>query len=194
MTVIHFIRHGHVHNPQGILYARLPRFRLSERGQEQAAAAGAYLKDRPLAAVFAGPLLRARQTAALIARPHGLPVRRSVLLNETHTPHTGRSLTELQASNWNLFENLPPGYETTADIFRRAQRFIRRARREYPDHEIAAVTHGHILLWMHLWVRGLPFNVESQSAIDPFPELASITTLVFADGAVLPELSYHRPY
>jgi broad specificity phosphatase PhoE len=193
-TTIHFIRHGDVHNPQGIFYARLPRFRLSERGQQQAAAAGVYLQHRPLTAVFSSPMLRARQTADRVAELHSLPVKRTGLLNETHTHLQGESLAELEAQGWPLFKDVPPAYETTADIFARAQRFIRRVRRDYAGQEVAAVSHGHIMLWMHLWVRGLPFTPQSQFEIDPFPETASITTLVFANGGRLPTLTYHRPY
>ena len=97
-------------------------------------------------------------------------------------------------ATWFLISDLPPGYETTPDIFDRAQRFIRRLRREYAGGEVAAVSHGHVLLWMHLWVRGLPFTLETQFDIDPFPETASITTLTFDDGADLPALTYHSPY
>ena len=32
-TVVHLLRHGEVHNPDGILYGRLPGFRLSDAGQ-----------------------------------------------------------------------------------------------------------------------------------------------------------------
>ena len=94
----------------------------------------------------------------------------------------------------NYFEDLPPGYETAADVFDRAARFIRRVRRQYPTGEVAAVSHGHILLWMHLWVRGLPFDMETQFTVEPFPETASITTLTFHDGVDLPDLTYTRPY
>ena len=31
-TTIHLMRHGEVHNPEGVLYGRLPGYRLSERG------------------------------------------------------------------------------------------------------------------------------------------------------------------
>ena len=34
-TIVHVMRHGEVHNPQGILYGRLPGYRLSERGRAQ---------------------------------------------------------------------------------------------------------------------------------------------------------------
>ncbi|MEC7364003.1 MAG: histidine phosphatase family protein, partial [Actinomycetota bacterium] len=31
-SVVHLLRHGEVHNPEGVLYGRLPGYRLSERG------------------------------------------------------------------------------------------------------------------------------------------------------------------
>ena len=29
-TIVHLMRHGEVHNPEGILYGRLPGYRLSD--------------------------------------------------------------------------------------------------------------------------------------------------------------------
>ncbi len=65
-TTITFIRHGEVHNPQRILYGRLPRFALSEQGRAEAQAVAATLRDVPVATVYSSPLLRARQTAQAI--------------------------------------------------------------------------------------------------------------------------------
>ena len=59
-------------------------------------------------------------------------------------------------------------------LYARLPRFIRRMRRKYPDSEVVAVTHRHITPWMHLWTRGLPFTLETQAMIDPFPETASV--------------------
>lgn len=195
MTVIHFVRHGQVHNPAQLLYGRLPRFPLSATGRVQAEAAARVLQARPLAAVFSSPRLRAVQTARIIAGQHpDLRVRISRLLDETHTPHEGRPLAELEASGWDMFTDIPPHYERPEDIFNRAQRFIRRVRRRFPQGEVVAVTHGELLLWMHLWVHGLPFTLETQFLINPFPETASITTLTFTDGVEVPTLTYCRPY
>jgi broad specificity phosphatase PhoE len=36
-TVVHLVRHGEVRNPDGMLYGRLPGYRLSDRGERQAA-------------------------------------------------------------------------------------------------------------------------------------------------------------
>jgi broad specificity phosphatase PhoE len=74
LTTVHLLRHGEVHNPEGVLYGRLPDYHLSGRGRLMAARIAEHLKDRPLAAVVASPLDRARETAAPIAAEHGLPV------------------------------------------------------------------------------------------------------------------------
>jgi broad specificity phosphatase PhoE len=77
-TTIHLVRHGEVHNPEGVLYGRLPGFRLSETGEQQAKVTSAYLGDpraaRDVAAVIASPLERARQTAVPFAAQFGCEV------------------------------------------------------------------------------------------------------------------------
>ena len=35
-TTVHLLRHGEVHNPDAVLYGRLPGFRLSDDGQQMA--------------------------------------------------------------------------------------------------------------------------------------------------------------
>ena len=70
MTTIYFVRHGEVHNPQGIFFGRYPRFRLSERGRSQAGQTAQFLKDTSIAAIYTSPLLRARQTAQIIGTHH----------------------------------------------------------------------------------------------------------------------------
>ena len=77
-TTVHLMRHGEVHNPEGVLYGRLPGYRLSERGQEMARVVAAYLADdrrrHDVVAVIASPLERAQQTAVPIAAAFGLEV------------------------------------------------------------------------------------------------------------------------
>ncbi|NJL93739.1 MAG: histidine phosphatase family protein [Anaerolineae bacterium] len=154
-TTLHLVRHGEVHNPQAILYGRLPRFRLSERGREQARAAAEALRAEPLVAVYTSPMLRARQTAGIIAEPHNLPVQQSALLNEIHSPHQGRPYAELDAIKWNLYEGIGPEYEQPEDIVARLQRFAARLRRNHPGQAVAAVTHGDVVIHAQLWARGL---------------------------------------
>ena len=63
------VRHGRPHNPREIAYGFLPRVGLTDEGREQARRVASYLRDRgPLpAAMYTSPLLRAVQTARLIA-------------------------------------------------------------------------------------------------------------------------------
>src|SRR5689334_10795536 len=94
-TTIHLMRHGEVHNPEGVLYGRLPGYRLSERGVAMAdtvaahlagtssgapggerrlkgAAAAAPPPRRDVVAVIASPLQRAQETATPIAEAFGV--------------------------------------------------------------------------------------------------------------------------
>ena len=76
MPLIHLVRHGHVHNPDKILYGRLPEFRLSDAGEAMARAVAEHFvaQGTDVGRVVASPLLRAQQTAAPIAEAYGLPV------------------------------------------------------------------------------------------------------------------------
>ena len=79
-TVVHLLRHGEVHNPDGVLYGRIAGFRLSERGLAMAERVAAVLSGadgssrRDVVHVVASPLQRAQETAAPIAAAFGLEV------------------------------------------------------------------------------------------------------------------------
>src|SRR5215472_9378114 len=75
MTVVHLVRHGEVHNPDGVLYGRLPGFHLSEEGILMAKAAAAFLAGRDVAVLLSSPLERALETAAPLAAQFGVEVR-----------------------------------------------------------------------------------------------------------------------
>lgn len=73
-TVVHLMRHGEVHNPEGVLYGRLPGYQLSELGRKMAERVAEHLADADVAHVGASPLERAQETAQPIAQAHGLSV------------------------------------------------------------------------------------------------------------------------
>lgn len=66
-TIVHLVRHGEVENPSGIIYVRLPGFRLSKVGYFQAEKARRFFEDQKISAVYASPLRRAKQTAEIVA-------------------------------------------------------------------------------------------------------------------------------
>ena len=63
-TVVHLMRHGQVHNPEGVLYGRLPGFGLSALGHEMAARLADHWDGVPLTHLRCSPLQRARETLA----------------------------------------------------------------------------------------------------------------------------------
>ncbi|MGA9746653.1 MAG: histidine phosphatase family protein [Nocardioides sp.] len=73
-TTVHLLRHGEVHNPDGVLYGRMDGYHLSELGGRMAQRAADALADRDVAFVAASPLERAQETAAPVASAHGLEV------------------------------------------------------------------------------------------------------------------------
>lgn len=70
----HLVRHGEVNDPDHVVYAALPGYRLSELGKRQAAATAVRLSPRRVQLVVSSPLERAMETAEVIARPHRLQV------------------------------------------------------------------------------------------------------------------------
>jgi len=68
------IRHGEVHNPDGVIYAGLTGYGLSEFGRRQASEVAAALRGSDVVAVYASPLDRAIQTAGAVAEAVGAEV------------------------------------------------------------------------------------------------------------------------
>lgn len=198
-TVISFIRHGEVRNPQGILYGRLPRFGLSEQGRAQARAIAEALRGQQIAAVYSSPMLRARQTAQAIldVRP-GLPMHLSKLINEVHSSHEGRPLAELKASGWDLYTGSE--FEQPHDVQQRALRFIDRTRKQHQGRHVVVVTHGDVIAFIICWAKRLSVNSYKPEVLlgagipGGYPALGSITTLRFhtthRDPDYRPEITY----
>ena len=74
-TTVYLVRHGvTAWNAEGRLAGRLPGVSLNPDGRREAAAVASRLEALPIRAVAASPLERTQETAASIARLHGLAV------------------------------------------------------------------------------------------------------------------------
>ncbi len=80
MTTVHLVRHGEVHNPEGVLYGRLPELPpLRPRPGDGRAGRRPPGRTRDIAAVISSPMERAQETVGAdrpAARPRGQPGRR----------------------------------------------------------------------------------------------------------------------
>lgn len=85
------LRHGEVYNPDGILYGRLPGYRLSDLGHRMAERAAGFFALRDIAEVVSSPMERAQQTAAPVAAAHDLKVREDERIIEADSHFEGLS-------------------------------------------------------------------------------------------------------
>ena len=124
---------------------------LSASGREQARSAARLLAATPLTAVWSSPLARARETAALIAAPHTLPVRESDAFKEMgFGTWEGLTREEVQArfpdalAAWAArpHEARWPGAESLAAVRARALGGLEELRQAHKGQTVCLVSHG----------------------------------------------------
>ncbi|MFB6814663.1 histidine phosphatase family protein [Streptomyces sp. NPDC056347] len=91
ITVVHLMRHGEVHNPDGVLYGRRPGYHLSELGRRMADRVAEHLAGRDITHVVASPLERAQETATPIAKTHDLELATDERLIEAANVFEGKT-------------------------------------------------------------------------------------------------------
>ena len=202
-TTIHFIRHGEVHNPQQILYGRLPNFRLSDNGRQQAASAAHAMSNRSLAAFYASPQPRAQETASIIVQHHAhLSVITEPRVDEIHSPYEGTPLNNLEAMGWDLYTGIDAAYEQPVDVLKRTQDFVGHVLQTYAGQEVATVTHGDVIAFMIMYAHndlaqaGKKFSFAKYGLPEVYPATASISSFTYSTNAQdeRPQLTYQRPY
>ncbi|MDD7811673.1 histidine phosphatase family protein [Mycolicibacter sinensis] len=195
-TRVHLIRHGEVHNPDRILYGRIPGFRLSETGRAQAIAAADMLAGADIVAVIASPLQRAQETAAPIAARHGLPVDTDEDLIESTNIFEGKPVSPGDGAWrnprywWHLRNPLTPTWgEPYAEIAARMATAVDKARSRAAGHEVVCVSH-QLPVWtvrQHLSGKRLWHDPRRRQC-----DVGSVTTLIF-DGDRLVDVDYRVP-
>lgn len=195
-TLVHLVRHGEVHNPEKILYGRLPGYHLSQRGEAMARSVATDLADRDVHLVWSSPLLRAQQTAAPIAAAHELDVVGDDRLIEAGNHFEGERMGYGRASfadprNWRWFiDPLRPSWgEPYVEQVRRVTSAIHHARARAEGHEAVLVLHQ-----LPIWVTRR--SAEGKPLFhDPRKRqcrLCSVTTLRFV-GPLLAGVEYAEP-
>jgi broad specificity phosphatase PhoE len=195
-TVVHLVRHGEVHNPEGILYGRRDGFHLSDLGKQMAEKAAASLAGRDITVLVSSPLERARETAAPLAAARGLDVRldgrvlESTNLFEGRTFGRGRNALRNPLLWRHLWNPLRPSWgEPYAHIVERMMAAVHDVRRDAAGHEGVIVSHQ-----LPIWTTRL--HVERRSFLhDPRKRqctLCSVTSFHFV-GDRIAQVSYTEP-
>ena len=149
-TVALFVRHGQTPTTGSVLPGRAPGLHLADAGREQAQAAAARLANvKNVAAVYASPLERTRETAAPIAKALGLKVHVDKgLLECDFGEWTGDELKKLsKAPEWRTVQRYPSGFrfpagESFAEMQARITGTITDLRGRHPGGTIVCVSHA----------------------------------------------------
>jgi broad specificity phosphatase PhoE len=196
-TTVHLLRHGEVFNPGGVLYGRLPGFRLSDLGVAQARVVADFLTTRRIGHLVSSPLERARQTAEPIAVATGREAKTDDRLIEADNVFQGgrvgwRDLVGNPA-NWRYFRNpLRPSWgEPYAQVAARVLAAVHSARRrvEGTGAEAVCVTHQLPIVAARRRAEGLPLPHDPRHRQCA---LASVTSFTF-DGDVVVRVDYAEP-
>ncbi|HET7349503.1 MAG TPA: histidine phosphatase family protein [Marmoricola sp.] len=195
-TIVHLLRHGEVHNPQGILYGRSTGFHLSERGHAMADRIADRIGDRDITHVIASPLERAQETAAPLAAALGLSVEIDERIVESSNIFEGKRFEirdsilrqpQIWKKLWNPFR--PSWGEPYKDIVARMWPAVMDARQAAEGHEAVLVSHQ-----LPIWITRL--KAEGRSFLhDPRRRqctLCSLTSFTF-DGERLISVGYSEP-
>lgn len=192
-TIVHMMRHGEVHNPEKLLYGKLPGYRLSHLGQQMAKAMATALADHDVTHVVASPLERAQETALPIAEQFGLAVNTDPMLIESANTFEG---TQVQRAlrdprywrlMWNPFR--PSWGEPYNRILTRMLAALAGARVAAAGHEAVCVSHQLPIWTLRRRLEGRRLWHDPRSRVCG---LASLTSFHFEDE-MLTEISYSEP-
>ena len=195
-TIVHLVRHGEVHNPEGVLYGRRDGYHLSDLGRAMAERIGHALGDRDIVHLRTSPLERAQETAAPLAKALGLTpvidprvIESSNVFEGKRFGHGENALRK--PSTWiHLWNPVKPSWgEPYKEVVARMLAAVYDARDAARGHEAAIVSHQ-----LPIWITRLA--LEKRSFLhDPRRRqctLCSITSLQFR-GERLATISYSEP-
>jgi len=195
--VIHFVRHGEVHNPEKILYGLQPGWKLSERGNQMAEVIAQWSKNLNLGAIHASPLQRAQETVAPIIKSHNLKLTTDKDLIEASNIFEGKKF-ELGSGvlkhpkSWRYLYNpwQPSWGEPYDQIINRMLKALFSARDSAGGKDAVCVSHQ-----LPIWI--LRSAVEGRRLLhDPRKlecTLASVTSFEIDNEGMISNVSYSEP-
>ena len=178
-TLVLYVRHGRTPTTGARLPGRAPGLHLSDEGRAQAEAVAAAIAGRDgtgqqVAAVYASPMERTRETAAPIARALGLRVRTAPGLNECDFGRwTGRRLKDLmKLKAWATVQRQPstfrfPSGESFAEMQARITGQVADLVARHPGETIVCVSHADPIKAALAQAVGTPLDLFQRLVVGP---------------------------
>jgi broad specificity phosphatase PhoE len=209
-ATVHLLRHGEVHNPDGVLYGRLPEFHLSALGRQMAETLARHFSDRAAAGarivyLASSPLVRAQETAAPTAEALGLQIHTDPRIIEAENYFEGMKVSKAELrrpKHWpRLVNPLKPSwgepYKEQAARVRAAVQDARLRAIELAGGDYGAGGPEAIMVSHQLPIWATRLSAEGRPLWhDPRKRectLTSITSLVFDDDGSLLRVQYSEP-
>ena len=186
-TLAVLVRHGQTATTGKLLPGRAPGLHLADAGRAQADKAAQRLGAMGgIAAVYASPLERTRETAAPIGKAVGQRVRTNRgLLECEFGDWTGRKLADLnKLPDWKTVQGAPstfrfPGGESFTEMQTRICSEIDRLVAKHPGERIVCVSHADPIKAAVAQAQGVHLDLFQRIVISP----CSITPILYGAGA-----------
>lgn len=145
MQTFYLTRHGQVHNPDQILYGRLP-LPLSTAGRLQIEKMADWYRDKDIKKIYSSPIVRCLETSQILANKLGLEIITDIRLAESLEPVQGMTVEMQRQYDVNkLSYGGTWGGETIEEIFNRVHDFFEEVKSKEKDN-IIICSHGDQLL------------------------------------------------
>ncbi len=193
-TLVLLVRHGQTPTTGKVLPGRAPGLHLADKGQQQAERvaeriASLQTDKRKVAAVYASPLERTRETAAPIAKALGLRVRTTKgLLEADFGDWTGAELKKLyKLPEWRTVQRNPsgfrfPGGESFTEMQARITSAVAKLCADHPGQTVVAVSHADPIKAAVAHAMGTHLDLFQRIVVSP----CSVSAILYGiDGPIV---------
>ena len=192
MRLLLLLRHAVTDHTGARLSGWMPGLHLTEQGREQAEALAGRLAPVPVDALYASPLERCQETAAVLAKARGLEMSTLQDLGEVrYGDWTGRTIKELAKEPlWKVVQATPsaarfPDGESLYEMQARAVLAVERLRGAHPGQTVAVCSHADVIKAVVCHYLGMHLDLFQRVVVSP----ASVTAIAFGPVPYLVRLN-----
>jgi probable phosphoglycerate mutase len=187
MGVFHFLRHGEHRLLGKVLAGRMPGVGMTERGRAEIASQAERLAREKIAAIYASPLQRTRETAEIVSARLSLSIEfRDDLLELDFGEWTGATFDAIRADPrwqaWSTQRSLAaiPGGESMRAVQQRIVAAMIELNERHLHETIVLASHGDVIRCVLLFALGMPLDFYNRIEIGQ----GSISTIQIHPGGI----------
>ena len=192
MRLLLLLRHAVTEHTGARLSGWMPGLHLSEEGRRQAEGLAGRLGPVAVDALYASPLERCQETAAVVAGAKGLKIETLEDVGEVrYGDWTGRTLKELgKEPLWKVVQATPsaarfPDGESIFEMQARAVLAVERLREAHPKQAVAVCSHADVIKALVCHYLGMHLDLFQRVVVSP----ASVTAIAFGPVPYLVRLN-----